>query len=339
MDTQTLADILQKATAAAEAASDLQALQSCRVEYLGKKGLLTEQLKSLGQLPPDERPAAGQKINTAKVALEVLLTARESVLKESAVSAQLASESIDVTLSGRTIGVGSLHPVTKTMMELKSIFSQMGFSFMEGPEIEDDYHNFTALNIPPMHPARAMQDTFYFPDGLLLRTHMSPVQIRTMKETRPPLRMAAMGKVYRHDFDVTHTPMFHQMECLLIDKHISFTHLKWLLKEFLSTFFEAHIPVRFRPGYFPFTEPSAEVDIGCLNCKSKGCRICKQTGYLEILGCGMVHPNVLTMADIDPKHFRGFAWGLGIDRLAMLKYGIPDLRSLFENDLRFLKQF
>jgi phenylalanyl-tRNA synthetase alpha chain len=234
---------------------------------------------------------------------------------------------------------GSTHPVMKTFDDLRRIFTQMGFICLDGPEIEDDYHNFTALNIPPLHPARAMQDTFYFPDGMLLRTHMSPVQIRTMKTMPPPLRMVAMGRVYRRDFDITHTPMFHQIECLMIDEHISFADLKGILTIFLQAFFEREVNIRLRPSYFPFTEPSAEVDIGCLKCSGKGCRICKNTGYLEVLGCGMVHPNVLGLADIDQKKYRGFAFGAGIDRLTMLKYGISDLRSLFENDIRFLRQF
>lgn len=336
---QALEDILRHAESAIQSASDLKSLDQYRVQYLGKKGQLTEYLKTLGQLPPEERPAAGQKVNAAKETIQALIEARVALLQKAAVESQLSSESIDVTLPGRGIDSGSIHPITKTFDELRKIFTQMGFVFMEGPEIEDDFHNFAALNIPPLHPARAMQDTFYFADNMLLRTHMSPVQIRAMKKMKPPMRMVAMGRVYRRDFDITHTPMFHQMECLMIDENISFADLKGLLTQFLHAFFSKDAPIRFRPSYFPFTEPSAEVDIGCLNCASKGCRICKNTGWLEVLGCGMVHPNVLKAVDIDSERYRGFAFGVGIDRLTLLKYGISDLRALFENDLRFLRQF
>ena len=335
---QALDDILREATEAIKTAADLRALDACRVQYLGKKGLLTEYLKTLGQLPPDQRPIVGQKVNVAKDTLQTLIDARDAALKSSQVESQLASEAIDVTLPGRSREYGSTHPVSNTFAELRKIFTSMGFVCMDGPEIEDDFHNFTALNIPPLHPARAMQDTFYFKDNMLLRTHMSPVQIRAMKKMPPPLRMVAMGRVYRRDFDITHTPMFHQMECLMIDEDITFADLKGLLRQFLNAFFEKEIAMRFRPSYFPFTEPSAEVDIGCVKCESKGCRICKFTGWLEVLGCGMVHPNVLEEAGIDSERYRGLAFGVGIDRLAMLKYGISDLRSLFENDLRFLRQ-
>lgn len=336
---QTIEDIVQQATNAVSEANDLKSLDGVRVSYLGKKGQLTEYLKTLGQLPPEERPAAGQKINLAKEAVQKLIADKEVILNQSQIENQLASEAVDITLPGRKTGVGSIHPISKAFNELRRIFTEMGFIFMEGPEIEDDLHNFAALNIPELHPARAMQDTFYFPDNMLLRTHMSPVQIRTMKEIPPPLRMVAMGRVYRRDFDITHTPMFHQMECLMIDESISFADLKGLLKQFLEAFFYPGIGIRFRPSYFPFTEPSAEVDISCLSCKGKGCRICKQTGWLEVLGCGMVHPNVLNDVNIDTEKFQGLAFGVGVDRLAMLKYGIGDLRSMFENDLRFLKQF
>jgi phenylalanyl-tRNA synthetase alpha chain len=337
---QVLDDILAQAEAKISSANDLKSLNECRVHYLGKKGQLTDILKTLGQLPLEERPAAGQKINLAKEKIQSLIEQRSSKLKITQVEQQLASDSIDVTLPGRSIGLGSTHPITKTMEDLRHLFNQMGFICLEGPEIEDDEHNFAALNIPAFHPARAMQDTFYFSDGLLLRTHMSPVQIRTMKKMPPPLRIVAMGRVYRRDFDLTHTPMFHQIECLMIDEDVSFADLKGLLTQFLQTFFAREdIAIRFRPSYFPFTEPSAEVDIGCVKCRGKGCRICKFTGYLEVLGCGMVHPNVLTMAGVDAKRYSGFAFGAGIDRLTMLKYNISDLRSLFENDIRFLRQF
>lgn len=336
---QDLEKIIRTAEASVKSIQDSKELDAFRVQYLGKKGILTELLKSLGQLSPDERPAAGQKINQAKEIIQILIEKQDAALKQQMIEQQLASETIDVTLPGRGQVVGSTHPITKTFEELRKIFSQMGFEFMEGPEIEDDYHNFTALNIPPLHPARAMQDTFYFPDANLLRTQTSTVQIRAMKQMQPPLRIVAMGRVYRRDFDITHTPMFHQMECLMVDENITFADLKGLLSYFLHTFFTEDTPIRFRPSYFPFTEPSAEVDIGCLSCKSQGCRICKNTGWLEVLGCGMVHPKVLETVGIDSKRFRGFAFGVGIDRLTMLKYGVSDLRSLFENDLRFLKQF
>lgn len=336
---QALDEIVREATLAIESAADLKALDTCRVQYLGKKGQLTEYLKTLGQLPPEQRPIVGQKVNVAKEAIQFLINSRDSLLKASDVESKLKSEAIDVTLPGRTREFGSTHPVTQAFADLRKIFTGMGFICMDGPEIEDDLHNFTALNIPPLHPARAMQDTFYFDDGMLLRTHMSPVQIRAMKKMQPPLRMVAMGRVYRRDFDITHTPMFHQMECLMVDENVTFADLKGLLQQFLNAFFDKKIAMRFRPSYFPFTEPSAEVDIGCIKCSGKGCRICKQTGWLEVLGCGMVHPNVLDMADIDSSKYQGFAFGVGIDRLAMLKFGISDLRSLFENDLRFLRQF
>lgn len=336
---QSLDDITQQAEIDTNAAADLKSLDLVRVHYLGKKGLLTEYLKTLGQLPAEERPLAGQKINVAKVAIQTLIEAKELNFKKDLIESQLASESIDITLPGRANNFGSIHPISQTFAELRRIFGQMGFMFMEGDEIEDDYHNFVALNIPPLHPARAMQDTFYFPDNLLLRSQTSPVQIHAMKKIAPPLRMVALGRVYRRDFDITHTPMFHQMECLVVDEDITFAHLKGLLKSFLQEFFHRDITMRFRPNYFPFTEPSAEVDIGCLTCKGKGCRICKYSGFLEVLGCGMVHPNVLKEVGIDSERYRGFAFGLGIDRITMLKHGITDLRALFENDVRFLKQF
>lgn len=336
---QALEDIIREAETAIKSAEDLKSLDHIRVNYLGKKGMLTEYLKSLGQLLPQERPAAGQKINAAKEVVQTLLEHRTETLKRLAIDNQLAAETIDVTLPGRSVGQGSIHPVTQTFDELRRIFTRMGFTFMEGPEIEDDYYNFTALNVPPLHPARAMQDTFYFNDGTLLRSQMSPVQIHTMKIMPPPLRMVAMGRVYRRDFDITHTPMFHQMECLMVDENVTFADLKGILKQFLNEFFDTDSPIRFRPSYFPFTEPSAEVDIGCVSCSGKGCRICKQTGWLEVLGCGMVHPNVLKGVNVDTEKYQGFAFGVGIDRLTLLKYGISDLRSLFENDLRFLRQF
>lgn len=334
-----LDELLKQAKANIEQAADLKGLENYRVLYLGKKGQLTEYLKNLGQLPAAERPEAGQRVNTIKQEIQNLLDERVSALKVVDIANQITSDAIDISLPGRRQDFGSIHPVTKTRERLEALFLQMGFTTEDGPEIEDDFHNFAALNIPDLHPARAMQDTFYFGDGMLLRTHMSPVQIRVMETSKPPIRIIAMGRVYRRDFDLTHTPMFHQIEGLMVDENVSFADLKGMLLEFLQAFFETEIKIRFRASYFPFTEPSAEVDIGCLNCKSKGCRICKNTGWLEILGCGMVHPNVLTMAGIDSERYTGWAFGIGIDRLAMLRYGITDLRSLFENDLRFLKQF
>lgn len=334
-----LDELLQQATQEILTATDLKTLDSYRVHYLGKKGQLTEYLKSLGQLSPEERPLLGQKVNAVKQSIQELIEQRVSLLEQEQISQQLQSESIDITLAGRKQPLGSLHLVTKTRERIEAIFSQMGFAMVDGPEIEDDYHNFEALNIPPLHPARASQDTFYFGDGMLLRTQMSPVQIRVMKQTPPPLRIIAMGRVYRRDFDITHTPMFHQVEGLMVDKNVSFADLRGILALFLQAFFEKPVPIRFRSSYFPFTEPSAEVDVGCIKCDSKGCRICKFTGWLEVLGCGMVHPQVFQNVGIDSEHYSGWAFGVGLDRLAMLRYGITDLRALFENDLRFLRQF
>jgi len=334
-----LDNLLKQATTEILATTDLKQLDNYRVHYLGKKGILTESLKNLGQLPSEERPLAGQKVNTIKQKLQELIEQQHSELQQHQISTQLLAESIDVTLPGRAEELGTLHPVTQTRDRIEAIFSQMGFAIEDGPEIEDDYHNFAALNIPPLHPARAMQDTFYFADGNLLRTHMSPVQIRVMKSTPPPLRIIAMGRVYRRDFDLTHTPMFHQVEGLMIDENVSFADLKGILTQFLQAFFAAEVPIRFRPSYFPFTEPSAEVDIGCQNCQSQGCRICKNSGWVEVLGCGMVHPNVFNELGIDSERYTGWAFGAGLDRLTMLRYGITDLRALFENDIRFLRQF
>jgi phenylalanyl-tRNA synthetase alpha chain len=334
-----LDELFTQAEASISSATDLKSLDHYRVTYLGKKGQLTEYLKNLGQLPATERPLAGQKVNTIKQKVQTLIEERTQILQAAAVADQLANEAIDITLPGRGQEFGSLHPVTKTRERLEALFKQMGFITVDGPEIEEDYYNFAALNIPELHPARAMQDTFYFEDGNLLRTHMSPIQIRVMENNVPPLRIIAMGRVYRRDFDITHTPMFHQIEGLMVDENVSFADLKGILLSFLQAFFETEVAIRFRPSYFPFTEPSAEVDIGCLSCAAKGCRICKNTGWLEVLGCGMVHPNVLTMAGIDAERYTGWAFGAGLDRLTMLRYGITDLRALFENDLRFLKQF
>jgi phenylalanyl-tRNA synthetase alpha chain len=334
-----LDDILQQATTDILKADDLKGLDDHRVHYLGKKGQLTELLKTLGQLSPEERPIFGQKINHIKQQIQELIEKQSTLLQKKQVAQQLAAESIDITLPGRSQMMGSIHPVTKTRERIEALFTQMGFAVMEGPEIEDDYHNFEALNIPPLHPARSMQDTFYLTDGALLRTQTSNVQIRAMKNTKPPLRIISMGRVYRAEFDLTHTPMFHQIEGLMVDEQVNFADLKEILRQFIHAFFEKTVPVRFRPAYFPFTEPSAEVDIGCLSCSGVGCRICKNTGWVEVLGCGMVHPNVFDSVGMDSERYTGWAFGAGLDRLTMLHYGITDLRSLFENDLRFLRQF
>ncbi len=320
--------------------SSLSDLDQVRVEYLGKKGLLTAQLKQLGKLPAEERRDAGQTINKAKQAVNAEIESRKSTLEVEALNARLEQERVDVTLPGRKLSSGGLHPVTRTIKRIESIFVQLGFDVAEGPEIEDDFHNFTALNIPEHHPARAMHDTFYFEDGSLLRTHTSPVQVRVMEDQEAPLRIIAPGRVYRCDSDITHTPMFHQVEGLMVDEDVSFADLKGILEAFFKAFFEVDdLPTRFRNSFFPFTEPSAETDIQCVQCKGGGCKVCSHTGWLEVMGCGMVHPNVLEMANIDSEKYTGFAFGFGVERLAMLRYGIDDLRIFFDNDLRFLKQF
>jgi len=337
---EELEQIINEASAVIEASADLRSLDEIRVRYLGKKGALTERMKTLGSLSAEERPKAGQAINHAKKAVQQALEARKQSLQAEALNAQLAAESLDVTLPGRSLPSGGLHPVTRTMERIEDLFRQMGFEVATGPEIEDEEHNFEALNIPESHPARAMHDTFYFADRTLLRTHTSPVQIRVMEERKPPLRVIAPGRVYRCDSDLTHTPMFHQIEGLMVDEDVSFTDLKAILIDFLHRFFERDdLSVRFRPSYFPFTEPSAEADIECVMCNGEGCRVCSHTGWLEVLGCGMVHPNVLRHVGVDDEEFLGFAFGMGVERLAMLRYGVNDLRLFFENDLRFLKQF
>jgi phenylalanyl-tRNA synthetase alpha chain len=337
--TEHLSTLVERALADVHASVDLKGLDEVRVRLLGKKGLITEQLKGLGALPAAERPAAGQKINEAKAAIQAALEAHRERLEEAALGAELSTGTIDVTLPGRGQERGGLHPVTRTRLRIEQIFTQAGFQIATGPEVEDDFHNFEALNIPKNHPARAMHDTFYFPDGRLLRTHTSPVQIRAMRAQRPPLAVIAPGRVYRNDSDMTHTPMFHQVEGIVVGETISFANLKSMLHTFVEHFFEQPLGMRLRPSYFPFTEPSAEVDIECVFCHGSGCRVCKQTGWLEILGCGMIHPNVLKAADIDSERWQGYAFGMGIERLAMLRYGVDDLRLFFENDLQFLKQF
>lgn len=332
--------LVKKATSEIQAAEDLQAVNDYKVLYLGKKGKLTEYLKQLGSLSNEERPKAGQVINQAKQALQEIFNQKINEIKLEQVNEKLAQETIDVTLPGRGEKPGSLHPISISRSRIEKIFSQMGFAIVEGPEIEDDYHNFEALNIPKYHPARAMQDTFYLEDKkYLLRTHMSPVQIRTMETTRPPLKIIAPGRVYRCDFDMTHTPMFHQVEGLYVDKNVSFANMKSIMHEFLNAFFEQKVEIRFRSSYFPFTEPSAELDMRCVHCKGDGCRVCSHTGWLEVVGCGMVHPNVLKAVDVDPEEYTGFAFGFGYDRLTMLYNNVNDLRTFFENDMRFLEQF
>jgi phenylalanyl-tRNA synthetase alpha chain len=334
-----LSALVDQALADVDASADLAALDEVRVRLLGKKGLLTEQLKGLGALSAPERPAAGQRINEAKAAIQAALDMHRIRLEQAAMEKELARGAIDVTLPGRGADQGGVHPVTRTRLRIEQIFSRAGFTVVSGPEVEDDFHNFEALNIPKNHPARAMHDTFYFPDGRLLRTHTSPVQIRTMRSQRPPLAIIAPGRVYRIDSDMTHTPMFHQVEGMVIGESVSFANLKAMLHTFVERFFERPLGMRLRPSYFPFTEPSAEADIECVFCDGRGCRVCKQTGWLEILGCGMIHPNVLEAAGIDSERWQGYAFGMGIDRLAMLRYGVDDLRLFFENDLQFLRQF
>lgn len=331
--------LLADARASLAQASDLASLDKVRVEYLGKNGHLTQLLKSLGTLSPEERPKFGQVVNLAKEKLASEIASHQKMLEEKKLASILKASELDVSLSGRGMELGHLHPITRSTDRIIQWFRTLGFTIAEGPEIEDDYHNFEALNIPEHHPARAMHDTFYFPDGKLLRTHTSPVQIRVMKEQKPPFRLISPGRVYRYDFDVSHTPMFHQVEGLMVDEGINFSHLKGILINFLQAFFEESLPTRFRPSYFPFTEPSAEVDIQCVHCKGKGCRVCSQTGWLEVLGCGMVHPKVLENCNIDSEKYTGFAFGMGVERLTMLRYGINDIRLFFENDLRFLEQF
>jgi phenylalanyl-tRNA synthetase alpha chain len=337
--TDSLNALVEQALADVNSSASLAALDEVRVRLLGKKGLLTEQLKSLGKLSAAERPAAGQRINDAKASIQASLEMHRIRLEQAELEKDLAKGAIDVTLPGRGQEQGSLHPVTRTRLRIERIFAQAGFQVASGPEVEDDFHNFEALNIPKNHPARAMHDTFYFADGRLLRTHTSPVQIRSMRAQVPPLAVIAPGRVYRVDSDMTHSPMFHQVEGMAVGENISFANLKAMLHTFVERFFERPLGMRLRPSYFPFTEPSAECDIECVFCSGKGCRVCKQTGWLEILGCGMIHPNVLRAARIDPERWQGYAFGMGIDRLAMLRYGVDDLRLFFENDLQFLKQF
>ncbi|MDX1574468.1 MAG: phenylalanine--tRNA ligase subunit alpha [Methylophaga sp.] len=336
---QALQTIVDRARQAIAEADNVRQLDDLRVAFLGKKGEITAYLKALGNVSADERPLIGKEVNIAKQDVAALIENRNKILSEAALNAALAAETIDVSLPGRNSEVGGLHPVTRTLQRIERYFRQIGFQIAEGPEIEDGDHNFTALNIPETHPARAMHDTFYFDADLLLRTHTSPVQIRVMENEAPPLRVIAPGRVYRCDSDLTHTPMFHQVEGLMVDENVSFTDLKGILADFLQAFFEKPLNVRFRPSYFPFTEPSAEADIECVMCDGKGCRVCSHTGWLEVLGCGMVHPKVFEHVNIDSEKYLGLAFGMGVERLAMLRYGVNDLRLFFENDLRFLRQF
>ncbi len=324
----SIAGLLEQAEAAVDSAQDLEQLDRIRVTYLGRKGALTVRLRELGALPTDERPTAGQAINAAKQALTKAIEVRRAALDAARIESELAEQAIDVTLAGRGRPPGQLHPITRTLRRMVDILGRAGFDVHTGPEVEDDFHNFTALNIPENHPARAMHDTFYLESGPLLRTHTSPVQIRAMQKLGAPIRLIAPGRVYRCDSDITHTPMFTQVEGLAVDRGISFANLKSVLYEFVSNFFERDVSLRFRPSYFPFTEPSAEVDIQS-----------DSGGWLEILGCGMVHPNVLRNCGIDPEQYSGYAFGMGVERLAMLRYGVTDMRSFFENDIRFLRQF
>ena len=336
VDTVSLVD---SALRAINDSSDEKSLESLRVDFLGKKGSLTELLKGLGKLPPEDRPQAGERINIAKRQVQDALELRKKDLVDIALNLQLNSEAVDVTLPGRRQGAGGLHPVSRTIERIQGIFEAAGYAVAVGPEIEDDYHNFAALNIPDHHPARAMHDTFYIDPATVLRTHTSPVQVRVMEQGKPPFRMICPGRVYRCDSDITHTPMFHQVEGLLIDESVSFADLRGTVEEFLQAFFEKDLAVRFRPSYFPFTEPSAEVDVSCTICNAKGCNVCKNSGWLEILGCGMVDPSVLEACGIDSKEYSGFAFGMGVERIAQLKYKVNDLRLYSENDVRFLKQF
>ena len=335
----TLEELLKQALQQLAEVKDQKQLDQIRVQYLGKKGEFTLQMKQLGQLDPEQRPVVGQAINEAKSAFQTKLDDCRIALQNAELEQRLASERVDVSLPGRGQSVAGLHPVTLTLRRIAKIFASVGFDVVEGPEIEDDYHNFEALNIPEHHPARAMHDTFYFDAHTVLRTHTSPVQIRVMESSEPPLKVLAPGRVYRCDSDLTHTPMFHQVEGFLVDTDVSFADLKGVIFEFLRGFFEKEIQVRFRPSYFPFTEPSAEVDIECVMCGGEGCRVCSHTGWLEVMGCGMIHPEVFKAVNIDTEKFTGFAFGMGVERLAMLRYGINDLRLFFDNDLKFLEQF
>jgi phenylalanyl-tRNA synthetase alpha chain len=334
-----LEDVKKQAESELGSVSDEATLQNLKAKFIGRKGIITELLKGMKDVPEADRPRMGKLINEAKTFVECLMDSRLHELKEEKKKRSLGEEQIDVTLPGRGVPVGARHPVTQVMEEIVTIFKRMGFEVAEGPEVESDYYNFEALNIPKNHPARDMQDTFYISDEIVLRTHTSPVQIRVMEKRKPPVKVIAPGKVYRCDSDISHTPMFHQVEGLLVDEGVTFGDLKGVLTEFVRLVFGEGVGVRFRPSFFPFTEPSAEVDIACLICGGKGCRVCKNTCWLEILGCGMVDPEVFKSVGYDPERYSGFAFGMGIERITMLKFGISDIRLFFENDIRFLKQF
>lgn len=338
---EELQALQEQALAELKTVSTIDGLKDLRVKYLGKKGPMTEILRGMGALPAEERPKIGQIVNEVKSVLEEAINEAAEILEKAALKAKLETEKVDITLPGRKHSCGHLHPVTLTLREIKKVFMRMGFDVMEGPEIESDYYNFEALNLPADHPARDMQDTFYITEKFLLRTQTSPVQARTMQALEPntQIRMIAPGTVYRNDYDATHSPMFHQVEGLVLGENISLADLKGTLELFCKEMFGDSVDIRLRPSYFPFTEPSAEVDISCVICGGKGCRVCKNSGWLEILGSGMVHPNVLRMSGYDPDKINGYAFGMGVERIAMLKYGIDDLRLFFENDLRFIRQF
>jgi len=323
----------------ADTVASLSAIQQLRVKYLGKKGLVTSKLKTLSTISPDLKPAYGKAVNELKNFVEEEIAGRESLLKKEEHKRRILSEAIDITLPGKHIPFGREHPISRVLSEITATFVSMGFEIEEGPEVELDYYNFEALNMPRDHPARDMQDTFYISEDVVMRTHTSPVQIRVMEKRKPPLRIIAPGKVYRCDADVSHTPMFHQVEGFMVDTNIAFSDLKGVLQLFIHGIFGPDTPVRFRPSFFPFTEPSAEVDIGCIFCAGKGCRVCKNTGWLEILGAGMINPRVFEFVGYDPEVYTGFAFGMGVERITMLKYSIDDIRLFYENDLRFLKQF
>ncbi len=331
--------VMAEARAAVQAAEDAAGLDAVRVRYLGRKGQLTQLLRGLADLDPASRPKAGAAVNAAKADLAERIATRKQQLADELLTRTLAAEAVDVTLPGRPAAQGGLHPVSQTLARVQAIFAGAGYQIYSGLEVEDDYHNFEALNIPPHHPARAMHDTFYFDDGTLLRTHTSPAQVHVMESQPPPIRVICPGRVYRRDSDLTHTPMFHQIEGLVVDRDISFADLKGTVTDFVRAFFDQPLNLRFRPSYFPFTEPSAEVDVQCVRCQGSGCRVCSQTGWLEIMGCGLMHPRALEMSGIDPEVWSGFAFGMGGDRLAMLLHEVSDIRLFFENDLRFLAQF
>ena len=334
-----LDNFVKQAVSEIEAADSDSELERLRVSCFGKKGNITALQKSIRSLEPHERPAAGQRIKAAKELLESSISSKREVLRRRTERNRLASEKVDVTLPARKTAIGGPHPLSRTIFRMQEIFSRIGFDIAVGPEIEDDFHNFEALNIPPGHPARAMQDTFYFHDDKLLRTHTSPVQIRYMKKNKPPIRVVAPGRVYRCDSDITHTPMFHQLEGLVVDETTTFADLKGVLEFFVTEFFETHLNLRFRPSYFPFTEPSAEVDISCVFCEGSGCNVCKKSGWLEVLGCGMVHPALYSNVGIDSEQFTGYAFGMGVERFTMLRYGVNDLRLFFRNNVDMLSQF